>query len=114
MTTMTSLMATPFHDAYLAQLLGGKKSTSGLLQRTSPRQGLAGETLGLARQEAQVALTELARRLENPRLLEDPTPTGRIPRCAGLDISRSRSTGFASRRSARRAFSAGARTASRR
>jgi cytochrome P450 len=29
---------------------------------------------GLARQEAQVALTELARRLDNPRLLEDPPP----------------------------------------
>jgi cytochrome P450 len=29
---------------------------------------------GLARQEAQVALTELARRLENPRLLQDPPP----------------------------------------
>jgi len=29
---------------------------------------------GLARQEAQVALTELARRLENPRLLADPPP----------------------------------------
>jgi cytochrome P450 len=29
---------------------------------------------GLARHEAQVALTELARRLENPRLLEDPPP----------------------------------------
>ncbi|UQX03230.1 cytochrome P450 [Streptomyces sp. RerS4] len=28
----------------------------------------------LARQEAQVALSELARRLENPRLLEDPPP----------------------------------------
>ena len=51
---------------------------------------------GLARQEAQAALTELARRLENPRLLQDPPPTGRIPRCAGLGISRSRSTGSAS------------------
>ena len=29
---------------------------------------------GLARQEAQVALSELARRLENPRLLQDPPP----------------------------------------
>ena len=29
---------------------------------------------GLARQEAQVALIELARRLENPRLLQDPPP----------------------------------------
>ncbi|MBV9577134.1 MAG: cytochrome P450 [Chloroflexi bacterium] len=29
---------------------------------------------GLARQEAQVALTELARRLENPRLVQDPPP----------------------------------------
>ncbi|MFD7928190.1 cytochrome P450, partial [Streptomyces sp. NPDC059742] len=28
----------------------------------------------LARQEAQLALSELARRLENPRLLEDPPP----------------------------------------
>ena len=28
----------------------------------------------LARQETQVALSELARRLENPRLLEDPPP----------------------------------------
>jgi cytochrome P450 len=29
---------------------------------------------GLARQEAQVALTELGRRLQNPRLLQDPPP----------------------------------------
>ena len=66
MTTMTSLTTTPFHDAYLAQLPWGKKSTSGLLQRTSPCQGLAGETPGLARQEAQVALTELARSWKIP------------------------------------------------
>jgi cytochrome P450 len=28
----------------------------------------------LARLEAQIALTELARRLENPRLVQDPPP----------------------------------------
>jgi cytochrome P450 len=46
---------------------------------------------GLARQEAQVALTELARRLENPRLLEDPppyrpNPTLRGPRQLPIEI----------------------------
>jgi cytochrome P450 len=38
---------------------------------------------GLARQEAQVALTELARRLENPRLLEDPPPYRQNPTLRG-------------------------------
>lgn len=47
---------------------------------------------GLARQEAQVALTELARRLENPRLLQDPppyrpNPTLRGPRHLPIEIS---------------------------
>jgi cytochrome P450 len=51
---------------------------------------------GLARQEAQVALTELARRLENPRLLEDPppyrqNPTLRGPRHLPMTIDGSRS-----------------------
>jgi len=46
---------------------------------------------GLARQEAQVALTELARRLNNPRLVEDPppyrqNPTLRGPRHLPLEI----------------------------
>ena len=46
---------------------------------------------GLARQEAQVALTELARRLENPRLLQDPppyrpNPTLRGPRHLPIEI----------------------------
>ena len=46
---------------------------------------------GLARQEAQVALTELARRLDNPRLLEDPppyrqNPTLRGPRHLSIEI----------------------------
>lgn len=36
----------------------------------------------LARLEAQLALTELARRLDNPRLVEDPPPTARTPSCA--------------------------------
>ena len=38
---------------------------------------------GLARQEAQVALTELARRLENPRLLQDPPPYRQNPTLRG-------------------------------
>jgi cytochrome P450 len=38
---------------------------------------------GLARQEAQVALTELARRLDNPRLLEDPPPYRQNPTLRG-------------------------------
>jgi cytochrome P450 len=38
---------------------------------------------GLARQEAQVALTELTRRLENPRLLEDPPPYRQNPTLRG-------------------------------
>ena len=38
---------------------------------------------GLARQEAQVALTELARRLENPRLVEDPPPYRQNPTLRG-------------------------------
>jgi cytochrome P450 len=38
---------------------------------------------GLARQEAQVALSELARRLENPRLLEDPPPYRQNPTLRG-------------------------------
>ena len=38
---------------------------------------------GLARQEAQVALTELARRLENPRLLEEPPPYRQNPTLRG-------------------------------
>jgi cytochrome P450 len=38
---------------------------------------------GLARQEAQVALTELARRLENPRLLDDPPPYRQNPTLRG-------------------------------
>ena len=38
---------------------------------------------GLARQEAQVALPELARRLENPRLLEDPPPYRQNPTLRG-------------------------------
>jgi cytochrome P450 len=62
---------------------------------------------GLARQEAQVALTELACRLENPGSCKTRPRTGRIPRCAGLDISRSRSTGSASWRCARRALRQG-------
>jgi cytochrome P450 len=46
---------------------------------------------GLARQEAQVALIELARRLENPRLLQDPppyrpNPTLRGPRHLPIEI----------------------------
>ena len=46
---------------------------------------------GLARQEAQVALTELARRLDNPRLLRDPppyrpNPTLRGPRHLPIEI----------------------------
>ena len=46
---------------------------------------------GLARQEAQVALTELARRLENPRLRQDPppyrpNPTLRGPRHLPIEI----------------------------
>jgi cytochrome P450 len=46
---------------------------------------------GLARQEAQVALVELARRLENPRLLQDPppyrpNPTLRGPRHLPIEI----------------------------
>jgi cytochrome P450 len=50
---------------------------------------------GLARQEAQVALTELARRLENPRLLQDPppyrqNPTLRGPRHLPIEIDRVR------------------------
>ena len=38
---------------------------------------------GLARQEAQVALTELASRLENPRLLQDPPPYRQNPTLRG-------------------------------
>jgi cytochrome P450 len=38
---------------------------------------------GLARQEAQVALTELARRLENPRLVQDPPPYRQNPTLRG-------------------------------
>jgi cytochrome P450 len=38
---------------------------------------------GLARQEAQVALIELARRLENPRLLQDPPPYRQNPTLRG-------------------------------
>ena len=38
---------------------------------------------GLARQEAQVALTELARRLNNPRLVEDPPPYRQNPTLRG-------------------------------
>jgi cytochrome P450 len=38
---------------------------------------------GLARQEAQVALIELARRLDNPRLLEDPPPYRQNPTLRG-------------------------------
>jgi len=38
---------------------------------------------GLARQEVQVALAELARRLENPRLLEDPPPYRQNPTLRG-------------------------------
>ncbi len=38
---------------------------------------------GLARQEAQVALTELARRLDNPRLLQDPPPYRQNPTLRG-------------------------------
>jgi cytochrome P450 len=38
---------------------------------------------GLARQEAQVALTELARRLDNPRLVEDPPPYRQNPTLRG-------------------------------
>lgn len=38
---------------------------------------------GLARQEAQVALIELARRLENPRLVEDPPPYRQNPTLRG-------------------------------
>ena len=38
---------------------------------------------GLARQEAQAALTELARRLENPRLLQDPPPYRQNPTLRG-------------------------------
>ena len=38
---------------------------------------------GLARQEAQVALTELASRLANPRLLEDPPPYRQNPTLRG-------------------------------
>jgi cytochrome P450 len=38
---------------------------------------------GLARQEAQVALTELARRLDNPRLLADPPPYRQNPTLRG-------------------------------
>jgi cytochrome P450 len=38
---------------------------------------------GLARQEAQVALTELTRRLENPRLLQDPPPYRQNPTLRG-------------------------------
>jgi len=38
---------------------------------------------GLARQEAQVALTELARRLENPRLRLDPPPYRQNPTLRG-------------------------------
>jgi len=46
---------------------------------------------GLARQEAQVALTELARRLDNPRLLQDPppyraNPTLRGPRHLSIEV----------------------------
>ena len=37
----------------------------------------------LARQEVQVALSELARRLENPRLLEDPPPYRQNPTLRG-------------------------------
>ena len=37
----------------------------------------------LARQEAQVALTELARRLDNPRLLQDPPPYRQNPTLRG-------------------------------
>ena len=38
---------------------------------------------GLARQEAQVALIELTRRLENPRLLQDPPPYRQNPTLRG-------------------------------
>jgi len=38
---------------------------------------------GLARQEAQVALIELTRRLDNPRLLEDPPPYRQNPTLRG-------------------------------
>jgi cytochrome P450 len=38
---------------------------------------------GLARQEAQVALTELARRLDNPRLRQDPPPYRQNPTLRG-------------------------------
>jgi cytochrome P450 len=37
----------------------------------------------LARQEVQVALAELARRLDNPRLLEDPPPYRQNPTLRG-------------------------------
>ena len=37
----------------------------------------------LARQEAQVALTELARRLVNPRLVQDPPPYRQNPTLRG-------------------------------
>jgi cytochrome P450 len=37
----------------------------------------------LARQEVQVALAELARRLENPRLLQDPPPYRQNPTLRG-------------------------------
>jgi cytochrome P450 len=54
---------------------------------------------GLARQEAQVALTELARRLENHASAKTRHRTGPTPPCEAPDTSPSRSTASGSRSS---------------
>jgi cytochrome P450 len=46
----------------------------------------------LARPETQIALTQLTRRLENPRLVSYPPPTGKTRKYAGPATSSSSST----------------------
>ena len=46
----------------------------------------------LARIEAQIALSALARRLVNPCLVTDPRPIGRTPHCAAQSTCSFRST----------------------